>query len=242
MTKILTVFLAVLISVEFLGGSASANQNVFARQDDTVSSGDNRDATQSPAVHTNLRVASGMDIDLGAREGRGMGGDVLYDVQSGSDISFQPSQVTLSVEFVKKMNEILPNCVAKAANAAGYSGTVSHIKIENMGGYNNRRMRNGRKMSMHSTGRALDISGFEVTIGGQKLDVPMTAASYRGGGKKKAFYTTFAKCWSEGVKNRCGNEGVIDCHSGSRSLNRLHHDHLHVLLPFCPRKAGIATK
>lgn len=237
MTKIGTLLFAAFVSVEILAVYASANQNVFAERDDTVSTSAGQNTSNDVTA-----TSSRLKIELGRSVGRGKGGDRLHTVKSGSGISFQPRNAALSAKFVEKMNEELPTCVAQAANDAGYRGAVSSINIKHKGGYVNRRVRGGRSWSMHSTGRALDISGIDVTIGGRKLSVPLTKPSYNQGpdSAKGAFYRKFVSCWNESVKNKCGSKGAIDCVSGSRRMNRLHTDHVHLALPFCPKEPGIA--
>lgn len=240
MTKIGTLLLAAFISVEFLVAYASANQNVFAsRDDDTVSTG----TVDHNSPQTHATTPAGLKIDNDGYEGRARGGDRLIDVGSTSTMSFFPRDLALSEVLVKEMDKNFGKCVQEAANAAGLRGTVTDINVAHMGGHNDRRINNGsrrrnRSWSLHSSGRALDIGRIDFTVGGKTLRVPMTIGSSRGrnGSEESRFYKGFVACWKKNVVNRCGSKTVLDCNH-----NRLHHDHVHISVPFCPRKPGIAS-
>ena len=240
MTKICTLLAVALLSIEFLAASTSvANQNVFAsRDDDTVTS-----PTQAPDAPSTPTV-SGFKVNTGSSIGRGRGGDRLLEVESSSTLTFHPKgDLALSDVLIKAMDTTFATCVKESANAAGLRGEVSNINVSHMGGYTNRRINNGsrsrsRSWSLHSTGRALDISGIDVTIGGKKLSVPMTIGTYNGrnGSQDSRFYRAFTACWKKRNTNKCGSKTVLDCNH-----NRLHHNHVHISLPYCPRKPGIAS-
>ena len=194
------------------------------------------------------------------------GGRSLRITNESRGIRFYPENQSLYLadSFVTHLNNVLPQCIAEAARAGGQTGEVSAIGVEHMGGYVNRPMRNGTRLSMHATGRAIDFAAFTVTINGQEHRIPLTKAtndrSRQNGVDQpfaQSFYRAFVRCWSQRtaeVNENCSRTthrppsspsarrrgyttyGILDCNT-----NALHHDHLHAVLPFCPPRPGTAT-
>jgi hypothetical protein len=235
-----TFILAILFSsIDIMSTPANAfEQNRFLTTDAvSTDRGDNyNDISNLPTT------TPSKDFRISGRKigSRGVGGDFLLSVGSTSTMSFFPRNPTLSEKMVEHMNKVIPICVTEGVRSAGYSGTVSNINIAHYGGYVNRRVNNGRRgprvMSMHSTGRSMDLSRIDVVVGGKKLNIPMTIGSNSGrnGRSESKFYKSFNECWKRHTA-RCNAKGILDCNH-----NRLHHDHVHISLPFCPRKRGIA--
>jgi len=87
-------------------------------------------------------------------------------------------------------------------------------KIHHYGSYNCRRMSgNQRRMSLHSTGQALDISGF-TTADGRYISVQH---GWRGGRRERAFLHDLGQA-------ACRHFNVVL----TPNHDRAHHDHLHV--------------
>lgn len=144
------------------------------------------------------------------------------------------NELVMSSRFYPFVMTHLPRCVNEALRAVG-KPTASNIHIQNMGTLSMRRARGGSEWSMHSTGRALDISGFNMTLAnGQSMYIPMTVAS-----RNHPFYNQFVNCWRRVVRAAqpaCprSSSGALDC----RAPN--HHDHVHLSLPFCPGLSGVS--
>lgn len=239
MSQICAALLVVFLSVEFLAGDASADQNVFASRDDDSEVVSGQTQTDKPSYNTTNSL---FQINTGRNIGTGRGGDKLVDIGSTTTMSFFPRDLALSTVLVESMNKYLGLCVSDSARAAGL-GTVTDINVSHMGGYVNRKINNGsrnksRPWSLHASGRALDIGRIDIVAGGKKLNIPMTKASHdgRNGSHESRFYKEFTKCWAKYNKNKCGYKTSLDCNH-----NRLHYDHVHIALPFCKRKPGIAS-
>lgn len=235
-----------LASVD-LGSTAQAayDQNTF------VDTGDGEDAgevVQTPRTRPVRRITpaalpSQFNVESGSVLGRGRGGDRLVHVPSNNTLSFFPRNLVLSENLVGAINKDLGRCVQNAIHAGGVAGNVESINVSQMGGWQDRRINNGsassyRPWSLHSTGRALDIGRIDVTVNGRVYRIPMTKASSdgRNGRIERAFYKGFVDCWSKSTRTCYGGKTVLDC-----KYNHLHHDHVHIALPFCPRKPGIAS-
>ncbi|MCC6138243.1 MAG: extensin family protein [Bdellovibrionaceae bacterium] len=229
------------MSIEFLAVYASADDNnMFVKRenattdDDITSNSTKNDETPSD------NAASSFKISTGASVGHGRGGDRLLDIKSTSKLSFFPRDIALSEVLVNEMNKDFGKCVQESATAAGM-GKVTDINVSHMGGYRDRRVNNGgrsKSWSLHATGRALDIGRIDIVAGGKTHRIPMTKGTNdgRNGRAGSRFYKTFNACWAKNNKNSCGTKSILDC-----NYNSLHHDHVHISLPYCPRKPGIAS-
>lgn len=139
-------------------------------------------------------------------------------------------EVEIANSFAAQLMKNLPLCMAEGAKAAGKNSKIVSSNIYNAGAYSNRPVYGKKKMSMHSTGRAIDIYQMDMTFAdGTKMNVPMMISH-----KNHPFYKTFNSCWQKKMSTKCGSKGIIDCKDPG------HHDHVHLSMPFCPRKAGFA--
>jgi hypothetical protein len=144
--------------------------------------------------------------------------------------------VKVSDKFADFMSKNIPYCTAKALQAQGLGSNFSKIKIRHMGTYANRDARGKRSISMHATGRAIDLSQMDITLAnGRQFKIDMTIGS-----RNKPFYNAFISCWraqnaARPGCRRSGLNGAIDC------KNPLHHNHVHLSMPFCPKQPGIIT-
>lgn len=248
MTKlfILTILFGVGIDA-FVVLNASAQQNMFITGSKRPASQDTEVVSAGEAATPAAAATPGrFNVGRGSSIGRGRGGDRLYRVTSSDTMSVFPRSLALSETLIEAMTTHFGQCVADSARAAGITGTVSNINISHMGGYVDRRVNNGsrragRPWSLHASGRALDIGRIDFTVGGRSYRVPMTKRTHDGrdstlGNQGRLFYRAFSACWSEKNRNSCGSSPALDC-----NYNRLHHDHIHIAVPFCPRKPGIAS-
>jgi hypothetical protein len=141
--------------------------------------------------------------------------------------------VTIAMSFAPVLMKNLPLCIAEAAKAKGIQRPIKQTNVYNANSYTRRRSASGQ-WSLHSTGRAFDIYQIDVQFAdGTWLRTPMTIAS-----KKDKFYKSFNACWERITKasNRCGFDGLIDCND-----NKAHHDHVHLSMPYCPKKSGYSS-
>ncbi len=145
--------------------------------------------------------------------------------------------LTIAESFVPTLMSQLPTCIREGATAKGINKQIKSSDIYNAGAYG---QRSGETYSMHEAGRGFDIYQIDVTFAdGTKLYSPMTISK-----KNDDFYKGFNKCWERltsavmsRMSSRCRNYvGLLDCND-----NRAHHDHVHVSLPYCPKKAGFRT-
>jgi hypothetical protein len=144
--------------------------------------------------------------------------------------------VKIANTFAPMLMKNLPICIAEAVKASGINKTIATTNIFNADSYRDRRaINNGRftnKWSMHSTGRAFDIYQIDVNFtDGSKLETPMTVNS-----RNRPFYRNFNNCWRQ-LNNGCDGSlrGLIDCKDSD------HRDHVHLSMPFCPRRAGYSS-
>lgn len=146
--------------------------------------------------------------------------------------------LTTAQSFVSTLMRQLPLCVAEGVRASGVTKPIKQTKV-----YNAASVRTGTdddgNMSLHFAGRALDIWQIDVIFqDNTTLNTPMTVAS-----KNLPFYKKFNDCWERETvaalrrqypnNRRCHSyDGLIDC------SRRDHRDHVHVSLPYCPKKTG----
>jgi hypothetical protein len=142
--------------------------------------------------------------------------------------------INVAKDFAPVLLEQIPKCVNQALRL-DHEAPAASIFIEHMGTYQNRNVSGSSRASMHSTGRAIDVSKIIIkTTSGKTITHKMTIGS-----RREAFYSNFNKCWTtyQGTKAQCHPKGggMIDCRDPD------HHDHVHLSLPFCPRKSGISA-
>jgi hypothetical protein len=141
--------------------------------------------------------------------------------------------IDVAKDFAPVLLEQIPKCVNQALRL-DHEAPAASIFIEHMGTYQNRKVAGSSRVSMHATGRAIDVSKIIIkTTSGKTITHKMTIGS-----RREAFYGNFNKCWTtyQGTKAQCHPRGggMIDCKDSD------HHDHVHLSLPFCPRKSGIS--
>ena len=229
----------------------SAQQNLFVTGKQQASASGSSEVVSGAgetAVPADTRSSDNrFNISTGSSPGRGRGGDRLLRVSSTETMSFFPrNNLALSSVLIEAMNRNFSQCVIDSARAAGISGNITNINVSHMGGYVDRRVNNGsrsrnRAWSLHASGRALDVGRIDFTVNGRSYRVPMTKRTHDGrdstlGNQGRLFYRAFSSCWSEKNRNTCGSRAALDC-----NYNSLHHDHIHIAVPFCPRKPGIAS-
>ena len=146
--------------------------------------------------------------------------------------------LTTAQSFVATLMRQLPLCVAEGVRASGVTKPIKQTKIYNAGSLRTTPRPSGN-LSLHYAARALDIWQIDVVFeDNTTLNTPMTVDS-----KNRPFYKKFNDCWERETvaalrrqypNNRsCHSyDGLIDC------SQRDHRDHVHVSLPYCPKKSG----
>ncbi len=179
-------------------------------------------------------------------------GEALVNLRSCNSIVFISGQrsnrnrnncdtLKTAGSFVETLMRQLPLCIAEGVRASGISKPIKNTKV-----YNAHSLRTTRQTSdcrsIHYKARALDIWGMDVTFeDGTNLYTKMHIDD-----RNRPFYKEFNKCWERETKaamrreypssRRCHSyDGLIDC---SRSDHR---DHVHVSLPYCPKKTGYCS-
>ncbi|MBY0316757.1 MAG: extensin family protein [Bdellovibrionales bacterium] len=230
--------------VKFSTEAVSAAPSVAPQYTPAPSRRPNPSTVPTPTPRPSVRQSPGRYVGQQAVSvyRRLAGGDSAVQVSGcGGNVTFGASSsrcgpLIFSSRFNSFLMENMPRCVNEALRSEGLPA-ASHIHVQNMGSYSYRAARGSSQLSMHATGRSLDISAFNLTLSnGQRVNVPMTIAS-----GNRRFYNAFVQCWRttiRGTQPGCRNSrvaGAIDCRQ------RLHHDHVHISLPFCPRKPGIIS-
>ena len=139
--------------------------------------------------------------------------------------------------FHENLNRSFSQCIRDAAGAAGYPEPVK-VFIHHVGTYSNRRIRNGRTLSLHARARAMDIVRFNLFDGeGRRYVVSTYRRDYHG--SQAVFYDEFRDCWKTSLPDNCAVSGRGEYlgsigHSASRlGGDSLHNDHLHLSFPLC---------
>lgn len=140
-----------------------------------------------------------------------------------------------SESFSKVLMTQMPLCIAEGVKSAGIKTPIKKTNVYNAGSL--RTENPGRsRLSLHFAARAIDIWDIDVQFtDGTWLKTPMRVES-----KNKPFYKSFNACWArltvaamKKIDPKCdGLSGMIDC----RDAN--HRDHVHLSLPYCPKKSG----
>ncbi len=202
----------------------------------------NLTATAAPATPTR-------DYTVRSAGRRAMLQEALSDVRSCNSLVFiegakssrnrnDCDTLTTAQSFVATLMRQLPLCVAEGVRASGVTKPIKQTKIFNAGSLRGGARPSGN-LSLHYAARALDIWQIDVVFeDNTTLNTPMTVAS-----KNLPFYKKFNDCWERETvaalrrqypNNRsCHSyDGLIDC------SQRDHRDHVHVALPYCPKKRG----
>jgi len=164
-------------------------------------------------------------------------------VQFGESCYPRGPAYKVTPEFSQYLMKEMPQCISEGLKAQGYSGSFKKLKF--IGDtYANRDIRNGNSISMHATGRSIDLEKVEITLdNGQPYNVNMTKTSARTNGKSK-FYAGVVQCWQRANRARCqGYAHSLTPRSGALDWTFTgsdHTGHVHMSMPFCPHKPGIA--
>lgn len=146
--------------------------------------------------------------------------------------------LTTAQSFVATLMRQLPLCVAEGVRASGITKPIKQTKVYNAGSLRTTPRPSGN-LSLHYAARALDIWQIDVIFNDNTtLNTPMTVDS-----RNKPFYKKFNDCWERETEatmrrlypnnRRCHSyDGLIDCSRND------HRDHVHVSLPYCPKKSG----
>ncbi len=143
----------------------------------------------------------------------------------------------LHKSFHENLNLVFSSCVREAATAAGYSKPVK-VFIHHLGTYSNRRIRNGRRLSLHARARAMDIVRFNLfNENGKRRTISTYKRHYQG--SQAVFYDEFRDCWKSSLPHNCAFSqrgeylGSIGHPASRLGGDPLHNDHLHLSFPLC---------
>ena len=139
--------------------------------------------------------------------------------------------------FHENLNLAFFRCVGAAARTAGYPSPAK-VFIHHWGTYSNRRIRNGRSLSLHARARAMDIVSFTFfDRNGRGYAVSTHKRHYNG--SQAVFYDKFRDCWRNSLPESCAFSqrgeylGSIGHPMSRLGGDSLHNDHLHLSLPLC---------
>lgn len=180
-----------------------------------------------------------------------IGGDRAVTVNGcGQNLTFGSTarhckNLTLSSTFSQFLLKNLPQCVNFALRSEGKPSARS-IHTLDLNDFS-RRAATGSSAhwSMHSTGRAIDIGGFEIELAnGNRISTSMATPGHQ----QSRFAKQFLSCWRNAVQNNQPNCPRKSSRSGKLMWGAItcdedphhHHNHFHLALPFCPGKPGIA--
>jgi len=171
-------------------------------------------------------------VHLGCVNDQGQTPNVVVKIQDFSnkkneEFSCQPGTAMAQPLFTF-MNDHLKTCMNVGLRAAGNHGVIKSVEINSKGTWYVRKERGGKEFSQHSTGRAIDVVSFNVTMDdGAKMTLPTSCIENPPGGLRSPgfsdknsckrvgdmgrFYDGFMKCWQDQVrlaKQNC--EGLKD--------------------------------
>lgn len=151
----------------------------------------------------------------------GCSGDVRFGTTSGGRFRCT-SSLPMSSPMQNALTTNLPNCVKVTARKLGL-GEVNSMRVAHFGCFNYRNMRNGRSLSMHAAGAAIDISSITLDFaagGSQTISMHVKDRA-----RDERFYNLLHQCWSQaGGSCSCG----LKYNSGTPSVRKLHKDHMHL--------------
>ncbi|MBY0385879.1 hypothetical protein K2X05_12040 [bacterium] len=176
---------------------------------------------------------------------------LLYSLRSCEPIKFmsgtKPSKPAREkncspIEVDKAFGELLmsdlPICIAEGVKASGVTKKIKRTNIYNDGTFADRDTSSG-SISLHANARAIDINRIDVQFEDNTwLNTPMTINS-----KKNAFYVNFNKCWVNRTIARMKKESTKSCHYFKGVIDckdKYHTNHVHLSMPYCPRRRGFA--
>lgn len=199
-------------------------------------------APQAPAKTTE---APKKDYSVKSAGSKAHLGEKLVNIKSCNSIQFitgmkganqnKCDELKTAESFAGVLMEQLPICIQEGVAAKGINKPIKKSKVYNAGSLRTRTPPRG-DLSLHYAARAIDIWNIDVFFeDGTSLKTPMNINS-----KNDAFYKKFNSCWERLTKERMKKknsqcqryDGVIDC------ADRDHRTHVHLSLPYCPKKSG----
>jgi len=147
-------------------------------------------------------------------------------------------QRPMSKEFSDFLNQNLQKCVNLALAQIGKKPSVT-LHIDHKGILADTRH---NSKSNHSVGRAIDISGFEVTMEDGTKKLLKYSKSSQKGSLESQFFPQFRSCWSKKMEQAKSNCPGRDPKGSIGHEDHRHTHHLHISLPYCPRKGGYYVK
>ncbi len=144
----------------------------------------------------------------------------------------------LQGDFHGNLNLAFGRCVRGASKTAGYPEPAKFF-IQHLGTYSNRRIRNGRELSLHARARAMDIGRFHLfnEEGVRYAVISTYRRDYHG--RQAVFYDEFRDCWRASLPGNCAFSrrgeyaGSIGHPASKLGGDSLHNDHLHLSFPLC---------
>lgn len=137
--------------------------------------------------------------------------------------------------FVSTLMTQMPFCIQEAVIAKGITKPIKKSNIYNGGSIRTEPAYGD--LSLHYKARAIDVWQIDVIFeDGSSLKTPMKIQS-----KNDVFYKKFNACWErltkakmKKINTQCQRyDGALDC-----NYNKAHHTHVHLSLPYCPKKTG----
>lgn len=182
----------------------------------------------------------------------GCDGGIVFSKTPGRCESF-----AISAEYADHLNRYLRGCVFRALVAApAGSGMIPKSesaieKIEFAHTYDvltpprsivNSDSSSGTSESLHSFGRAIDFTQFRIRVrnsdGGSSEIVQSVGNSL-----SRNFERHFRTCWAESQQKKCNVRSIGGTYKGVLGYDfyRGRQSHLHLSLPYCERRRGVAT-
>lgn len=163
----------------------------------------------------------------------------------------------ISTALAEHMDKHFTKCAQQGLAKIGETSRIDFVELTDVGIFSNRNIINhlGRKSStksLHAAARAVDFTELRVTLAnGQKRSFKVGRA--KASKSEKAFETEFQSCWSTTVKSgsNCttGKKGYKKSNGQKRYYGSLGAEfyggafaHLHLSLPYCPRRGGYSLQ
>lgn len=151
----------------------------------------------------------------------------------------------ISESFAIHMDKHFNKCVAEGSKKSGISSQIKYVELTNVGTFSDRNIRNhkgtGSAKSLHAVARAIDFNDIIVHHDGgtQKFTVGIKP--------KTDFELAFQMCWSATIPTGANCEPGKEAYSKGKFYGSLGSEfyqgafkHLHVSLPYCPKRQGFA--
>jgi hypothetical protein len=178
----------------------------------------------------------------------------IQDFTNKESSTFECQEGTAMAEpLYQFINSHLKSCLHVGMRAGNIKGLIKSIVIDSKGVHNVRKVHNSSNFSQHSTGRAMDVTSFNVTLDdGSPLVLPASCINNPPGSQREGFdshckregplgkfYDAFVSCWQDKVGEemvRC--QGLSDPYckdlqngahcskaNGALGCNDKNHDH-----------------